>query len=229
VRYWAVIPAAGAGVRMQTDLPKQYLALRGRPVLDHTLERFCTHPKIEGVVVAIAGGDTCWAALPLATHPKVRKATGGEERCHSVLNCLHLLAGFADPGDWVLVHDAVRPCVSTEDIDRLMNALADHPVGGLLACPVRDTMKRADGDGRVEQTVCREGLWHALTPQMFHLGDLAAALDGAVARGVLVTDESQAMEMAGKRPLLVPGRSTNIKITSRDDLALAELYLKRTD
>ena len=229
IRFWAVIPAAGTGSRMQTDLPKQYLSINGRRVIEYSLETFCTHPQIAGVVVALAAEDNLWGGLEFAKHPKVRTVPGGKERCHSVLNCLHALSTVAGSEDWVLVHDAARPCINREDIDRMIATLRDHPVGGLLALPVRDTMKRADiGQGhgqRVSETINRQGLWLALTPQMFRLGRLTQALEQAIRQGELVTDESQAMELAGLRPGLVEGRAENIKITRPSDLKLAELYL----
>jgi 4-diphosphocytidyl-2-methyl-D-erithritol synthase len=143
------------------------------------------------------------------------------------MNSLRALAATASPQDWVLAHDAARPCLSQEDIDHLISELRDHPVGGLLALPVRDTMKRADAEGNVQITVDRKGLWHALTPQMFRLGPLTRALEQAIEEGKMVTDESQAMELAGFRPRLVEGRAENIKITRKDDLTLAELYLSQ--
>ena len=151
--------------------------------------------------------------------------TGGAERCHSVLNGLEALRQHADLTDWVLVHDAARPCLAVADLDRLMNELADDPVGGLLAAPVRDTLKQADSAGRVATTVDRSRLWHALTPQMFRLGRLRDALNAALARGLLVTDEAGAMEAAGFAPRLIEGRADNVKITRPEDLALAEFYL----
>lgn len=229
VRFWAVIPAAGTGTRMQTDLPKQYLSINGRRVIEYSLDTFCTHPLIAGVIVALAAGDKLWEGLSLAKHPKIMTTPGGKERCHSVLNCLHALSSMAGAEDWVLVHDAARPCINREDIDQMIAALRDHPVGGLLALPVRDTMKRADtGQGaghHVSETVNRQGLWHALTPQMFRLGRLTLALEQAVRQGQLVTDESQALELAGLKPRLVEGRAENIKITRPSDIKLAEWYL----
>ena len=225
-QYWTVIPAAGTGVRMQAALPKQYLPLNNKPVIEYSLAAFCNHQSISGVVVAISPRDIYWSNLQVAVHPKIRTTTGGEERCHSVLNCLHYLQDIASADDWVLVHDAVRPCISKQDIDILIKTLQGHPAGGLLAVPVRDTMKRADGRNIVCETVDRDRLWHALTPQMFHLGDLTRALESALEKGQIVTDECQAMEMIGINPLLVPGRVQNIKVTHKDDLPLAELYLK---
>ena len=225
-RYWVVIPAAGAGSRMGADMPKQYLPLIGRPVLAHTLERLAGHPRVAGTVVVLAPDDRRWDGLDLGPLARPRRVDGGAERCQSVLNGLEALAGEAADDDWALVHDAARPCVRREDIDRLLDDLADHPVGGLLGLPVRDTMKRADATGTVRETVSREGLWHALTPQIFRYGRLRRALGTVLESGRLVTDEAQAMELAGYRPQMVEGSPDNIKVTHPRDLALAELFLR---
>jgi 2-C-methyl-D-erythritol 4-phosphate cytidylyltransferase len=229
VRYWAMAPAAGAGKRMGSAVPKQYLSLAGRPIIVHTLVTLLDHPRIDGVAVAISAGDEWWptVAAKLSTTKPLWVVTGGSERCHSVLNGLEALAELAQPDDWVLVHDAARPCLTAGDLDRLIDRLADDPVGGLLAVPVRDTLKRADDAGRVAATVDRSRLWHALTPQIFRLGMLHEALRAALARGLLVTDEAAAMEAAGFAPRLVEGRADNLKITRPEDLALAEFYLTR--
>ena len=223
---WAVIPAAGVGSRMGTALPKQYLTLKGKTVIEYSLIRFCQHPQISGVIIAIARDDPHWNSLPLRDHSKVRITFGGAERCHSVLAALRYLADLAAPEDWVLVHDAARPCVRREDLDRLITTLSEHPVGGLLGRPVRDTMKRADAKNATIETVDRRDLWHALTPQMFRLRPLTEAIEQALAGGHLVTDEAQAMELAGHSPCLVEGHADNIKITHPEDLTLAELYLR---
>ncbi|HEY5702244.1 MAG TPA: 2-C-methyl-D-erythritol 4-phosphate cytidylyltransferase [Gammaproteobacteria bacterium] len=222
-RYWAVIPAAGAGKRMQSDIPKQYLQINGKPIIEYTLEVFTKHPDIEAVIVAISDTDEYWNELPVSRHPKVKTTEGGIERCHSVMNCLDYLSDIADESDWVLVHDAARPCLKSTDIDKLINNVSATD-GGLLALPVRDTMKRSN-DRHVSETVSREGLWHALTPQMFRLHNLQLALKAVIDSGELVTDESLAMERAGYRPLLVEGRPDNIKVTHNVDLYLATLYL----
>jgi 2-C-methyl-D-erythritol 4-phosphate cytidylyltransferase len=228
-RYWAVIPAAGAGVRMGQGTPKQYLELRGRAILAHAIERLLSEPRIQAVMVALAAADTRWPALGYAGNPRVMTTTGGRERCHSVLNGLKALLKAAQADDWVLVHDAARPCVPPADIGRLIEAAASHPCGGLLAIPVRDTMKRADSTGSIQETVDRDGLWHAMTPQMFRLGALEQAVASAVAGGSVVTDEAQAIERQGGRPLLVSGSPDNIKITRTEDLQLAEHYLSRQE
>lgn len=224
-RYWALIPAAGVGRRMGADRPKQYLPLAGRTVLEQTLQRFIDHPAIAGLVVVVGADDPYWPELRLACDKPLLRAVGGAERCHSVRNGLERLREEAAEEDWVLVHDAARPCLGRADIDRLMADTADDAVGGILAVPVRDTMKRADAHGRIAATEPREGLWHALTPQMFRLGRLYAALGQALDDAVLVTDEASALEHSGASPLLVEGRADNIKITRPEDLALAEFFL----
>ena len=226
-QYWAVIPAAGVGKRMGADRPKQYLELLGRTVIEHTVARFATYPAISGIVVALGNDDGYWGEIEWALEKPLYRAEGGAERCHSVLNALDLLVGFAAPDDWVLVHDAARPCLRAGDIDHLLAALRDDPVGGILATPVRDTMKRADSAGRIHCTEDREGLWHALTPQMFRLGVLRAALEQALADHAVITDEASALEHVGQAPKLVEGRGDNIKITRPEDLALAEFFLRQ--
>jgi len=221
--YWAIVPAAGSGTRMGGDRPKQYLPLHDKPILQHTLERLHS-AGVMGIVVCLAENDNNWSTLTLPPC-LVIPATGGSERCYSVFNGLCALQPHAQPDDWVLVHDAARPCVRVADIAKLMKTLANHPVGGLLAVPVRDTMKRADNQGNILETVSRNGLWHALTPQMFRLQFLTEVLHNVIRRGELVTDEAQAMERFGYSPLLVEGHSDNIKITQPQDLLLAELFL----
>jgi len=226
-KYWAVVPAAGIGARMGGETPKQYLPLLGKPIIAHTLTRLCDHPRISAVAVAIAAGDTWWPQVqPACSHAPI-VVTGGEQRRDSVLCGLDALSEHGAADDWVLVHDAVRPCLRDEDIDALIAALADDPVGGLLAMPVKDTMKRGSGDERVCETVSRERLWHAQTPQMFRLGALREALRLSVEEDRDVTDEAQAMELTGARPRLVRGSDENIKITRPEDLRLAEMYMKR--
>ena len=228
-RRWALVPAAGVGKRMGSTVPKQYLPLAGRPVIARALATLLNHQHIAGVMVAIGAEDEGWpsVAAEFTAAKPLRVVTGGAERCHSVLNGLEALREQAALTDWVLVHDAARPCLIAEDLDRLFTELVDDPVGGLLAVPVRDTLKQADDAGRVAATVDRSRLWHALTPQMFRLGMLREALRAALARGLLVTDEAAAMEAAGYAPRLVEGRADNLKITRPEDLALAEFYLTR--
>ncbi len=226
-RYWALIPAAGIGKRFGADIPKQYLKVLGMTVLEHTLRRFCAHEKIAGIVVALAADDCYWPELRLPPRPKIHTAVGGAERCHSVLNALKAVGELAAPDDWVLVHDAARPCLRASDIDRLIDTLGGDPVGGILAAPVRDTMKRTDAALGITETVERTRLWHALTPQMFRCRLLAGAIERAVDQGRLITDEAQAVELAGHRARVVEGRPDNVKITHAQDLELAEFYLKQ--
>ena len=227
VKYWAVVPAAGVGKRMQADRPKQYLEIDGRPLIEYAITQLMANPHIEGVVVAISADDEYWPALEIALAKPLWVVEGGVERCHSVLNALQELATHAHDDDWVLVHDAARPCVRAEDIARLIEQLANDPVGGLLAVPVRDTMKRAAANRRVITTEEREGLWHALTPQMFRYGKLRHALEQAIEDESLVTDEASAMELVEYEPLLVEGHADNIKVTRPEDLALAAFYLQQ--
>lgn len=223
--HWVVVPAAGVGKRMGSAVPKQYLDLNGRPVIDHTIERLLLHPQIDGVCVAISEEDGWWGDTEFAAHPDLVVVPGGRERCLSVFNALERLLDRANSQDWVLVHDAARPCVRRSDIDHLMAMVEAHPIGGLLGMPVRDTMKRTDAADRILETVERNDLWHAFTPQMFRLGVLFDALKGALDAGFLVTDEASAIEWAGHQPIMVEGHSDNLKITRPDDLALAAYYL----
>lgn len=217
--FWAVIPAAGVGARMAADRPKQYLELAGQTLLEHSLDCFLDHPALLGVVVSVAADDPYWPRLRCANDRRIRRAEGGRERADSVLNALLVLhaQGAADD-DWVLVHDAARPNLARGDLDRLLAELADDPVGGLLAVPARDTLKRADGKGRVSATVDRSTIWQAFTPQMFRLGALHRALAECLVADVVVTDEASAMEWAGQAPRLVEGRSDNLKVTRPEDL-----------
>ncbi len=228
-RCWAVVPAAGVGRRMGAPIPKQYLRLGARLVIDHSLARLLEHPRIEAVTVSLGGEDSWWSDTAYVDHPGVIRAPGGAERCHSVLNGLAALHERAAADDWVLVHDAARPCLRRSDIDRLLERLTGHPVGGLLGVPVRDTMKRTDATGLIERTVTRDNLWHAYTPQMFRFAMLRDALEEALRRKLLVTDEASAMELAGHRPLMVEGHGDNIKITRPEDLALAAFYLAQQE
>jgi 2-C-methyl-D-erythritol 4-phosphate cytidylyltransferase len=227
LNYWAVVPAAGTGRRIAADVPKQYLPLHGSTVLEHALHTLFACEHIEGVVLVLSAGDDYWPEIaPRFSGKNLACVAGGAERCHSVLNALRHLHGFAQRHDWVLVHDAARPCLRADDVNQLIETLAEDDCGGLLGVPVSDTMKRLDADARVVETVDRQALWHAQTPQMFRLGLLQFALERAVTLGREVTDEAAAVEMAGYRPRMVRGHSDNIKITVPADLALAEFYLR---
>lgn len=217
--FWAVIPAAGIGARMAADRPKQYLQLGSLTILEHSLLCFLDHPRLKGMVISLAPDDPYWPTLPCALDSRIQRVDGGRERADSVLNALlHLHAQGAGDNDWVLVHDAARPNLSRSDLDNLLCELANDPVGGLLAVPARDTLKRADSEGRVSETVDRSLIWQAYTPQMFRLGALHRALADGLVSNVSITDEASAMEWAGQAPRLIEGRSDNIKVTRPEDL-----------
>lgn len=222
---WAVIPAAGIGKRMGSAIPKQYLQLHGKTILQLTIERVLSVQQVKGIVIALREDDEYWNNLNIDSSKPVLTVTGGEERVDSVINALNFLQNSKEDEDvWVLVHDAVRPCVTADDINELIQQTIGNVSGGLLATPVRDTMKRQDAQQNVETTVDREGLWHALTPQFFPLKVLLEILEKAQKEGVNVTDEASAMESEGFHPKLVSGSPGNIKITSPGDLALAEHF-----
>ena len=226
VALWCVVPAAGRGARFGGEVPKQYLPLGGQPLLLRTLDRLAAHPLIAGLMVALAQDDPRWPGTTSLHGKPVLTCIGGGERADSVLAGLHALAGKAARDQFVLVHDAARPCVRADDISRLVE-LGVAAGGALLAAPLRDTLKRADSDGCCIGTEPREARWRALTPQLFRLGELIAALESAHAAGVVVTDEAMAMERAGLRPLLVEGAESNIKVTTPADMMLAEFLLGR--
>ncbi len=224
---WCVVPAAGRGERAGGDRPKQYQLLAGKPLIEHTLGRLAAHPRIAGLLVTLAIADPYWRGLRTLHGKPILSATGGVERNASVLAGLEALPDTVGDADFVLVHDAARPCVRLADIGKLIE-LAATTDGGLLAAPLRDTLKHADAAGRVERTESREHRWRALTPQMFRRGPLSAALREAAHRGESVSDEAMAMELAGFSPLLVEGAEDNIKVTTAADFALAEFLLART-
>lgn len=222
-----MIPAAGVGTRMGIESPKQYIVIHGKTIIEHTLDCFLQREEIEKIVVAIAKDDPYWSTLAVAKHEKIITAPGGKERFQSVLNGLMSLSGKAADNDWILVHDAARPCLNQPAINRLLDELRSHDVGGILGLPCRDTIKRANASGAIEATVDRDKLWLAQTPQMFRYKKLITALNKVVAENILVTDEAMAMELSGYNPLLIQGHPENIKITHKDDLQHAEFYLQR--
>ena len=224
---WCVVPAAGRGTRMGADCPKQYLPLAGKPLIAHTLERLAAHPRIAGLMVVLGEGDTHWPGIASLHGKPVLTANGGAERSDSVLAGLRALPPEVGDTDFVLVHDAARPCVRAADIAQLIER-AGETGGGLLGAPLRDTLKRADEGGRSQATEPREQRWRAFTPQMFRRGELSRVLQAAALRGWPVSDEAMAMELAGFRPLLVEGMEDNLKVTTAADLALAEFLLART-
>ncbi len=224
---FAIVPAAGVGQRMRSDLPKQYLPLAGATVIEQTLKVLLDCPVVERVIVGVGAQDTIWRTLSVCSHPKIDTVTGGRDRAETVFNCLSHIAD-QDSDRWVMVHDAVRPCIGGEEILSLWDALEKTSVGGLLATPLVDTIKRAqDGSRIVAATLDRSDLWAARTPQMFRHGELLTALRAAREKGLEVTDEASAIEAVGARPRLVTGSAENIKITRPEDLPLAEFYLGR--
>ena len=234
MQYWLVMPAAGTGRRFGSAVPKQYAPLSGLTVIEWSLAPFLGDERCLGVVLALAAGDAWFTDVARRLPPGIVTVPGGAERGESVLAGLAALAGRAAASDWVLVHDAARPCLDRVDLDRLLEHAAGHG-GGLLAARAADTLKRAvlaggarggpDVCAEVDHTVDRTGLWRALTPQMFRHGELLAALRAALDAGRRPTDEAQALEWAGARPLLVEGSAANIKVTSAQDLAVAEALL----
>jgi 2-C-methyl-D-erythritol 4-phosphate cytidylyltransferase len=221
--FHVVIPAAGTGSRMNSAIPKQYLTLAGRPVIEHTLQVFAACPRIHSVIVALSPDDAYWKGFNISVGEKVSVLhCGGDSRAATVLNALHHLKPRVSADDWVLVHDAVRPGLSQETLTRLLDTLQDDPVGGILAVPLADTLKRTDGSQRITCTEPRQNLWQAQTPQMFRYGLLQEAL---LASGNVPTDESQAVEALGLQPKLVSGEARNFKITYPQDLQLAEAIL----
>lgn len=227
--YWAIVPAAGLGRRMQSERPKQYLPLMGKTLIEHSIAPLLDLP-LAGLVVAIHPEDSIWPQLSLSRDKHIETVAGGEERHHSVLNALHAIEGRADDQDWVLVHDAVRACVSAACIQRLVSQLADHPVGGLLGYPLSDTLKKVDENQVVQETIDRSAIWAALTPQMFRFGVLMKAMshlsNSEAKRESKPTDEAMAVENMGLHPQMVEGRRDNIKVTLPGDLELAALVLQ---
>jgi 2-C-methyl-D-erythritol 2,4-cyclodiphosphate synthase len=250
-RVWAVVPAAGRGARFESaevNLPKQYAPLAGATVLEWSLAALLTEPRVEGIVIALAADDTRWPAIAAAIpHSKIQTTIGGASRPESVMNGLKALEGQAAAEDWIVVHDAARPCLTSTDLAALIDAVegdaesnggpGDEPSGGpsggpvngaLLAAPIVDTVKR-ERNGIAVDTVDRDGLWRALTPQVFGFARLKQALEDVVRGGVAVTDEAQAMERLGLPARLVRGSPFNIKVTRAEDLSMAEAILKGTE
>ena len=221
MRIWAVIPAAGVGKRYSSDIPKQYLSLDGMPVLLHSINKFVKLDEIHEILVALNPDDEFWQKLNFS-HPKVKTINGGPERCNSVNSALEELSGRAENGDWILVHDAVRPCISDFDLNKIIEIVHDEDVGGLLACPILDTIKEVGDNLDVLKTIPREGLWSAMTPQIFRYELLKKALNAVLNSGRSVTDEAKAIELIGLTPKIIEGDKTNIKITHPSDMVLAE-------
>lgn len=222
-RFFAVVPAAGVGSRMKADRPKQYLELAGQSVMAHTLQALIEFPSIEKIVVCVSKEDEYWPDQGFINHPDIVQTEGGKERCYSVLNGLEALSSIASDDDWVMVHDVARPNIKASDLQKLVELAIDTD-GVLLGYPVRDTMKRSDSSNAIQHTVDRNLLWHALTPQVFPLGQLKLALKHCLQQGFEVTDDASAMEQMGFSPKIIEGCSDNLKITRPEDLALAAFY-----
>ena len=215
---WAIVPAAGRGARFGGEVPKQYVEIAGAPVIAHTLAALLGHRGVAGAVVVLSADDARWPGWTELAGKPLLSCVGGEQRADSVLAGLAALPDSVRPDDFVLVHDAARPNLREHDLGALLERGRNDPVGAILATPVRDTLKRAGDDGGIDGTEPRERLWRALTPQLFRRLQLARALESARDAGVVVTDESMAMEHQGLRPLLVEGREDNLKITTAADL-----------
>ena len=223
VNYFVIIPAAGLGTRMKNAIPKQYLTVKGKSILEHTLKSLLSYQKFKKGVVVINKTDKYWPSLQVK-YSKLITAIGGQARCNSVLNGLLALKPYVKENDWILVHDAARPFIQLSDIDKLINALKDDPLGGILGTPLKNTIKYIDNKQYIFETLDRRSLWEALTPQMFRYHWLLQALSSAIEKNQAITDEANALELLGKHPKIIEGRADNIKITDPYDLTLFEYY-----
>jgi 2-C-methyl-D-erythritol 4-phosphate cytidylyltransferase len=225
LNYWLIVPAAGKGQRFGSHIPKQYLPLLGHTVMECTLNRLSLVPQINQIIVPIHPQDNTAQTLNFTHRSKIVFCEGGAERADSVLAGLDAIASQAHANDWVLVHDVARPCVRLSDIQNLINTLQHDPIGGILAHPVRDTIKQANDKNHIIATVPRQQLWQAFTPQMFRFSVLYQALKQAKLQKLVVTDEASAVELLGYQPKLITGSHDNLKITYPADLLLAEYLL----
>ena len=224
-RYWVIVPAAGSGTRFASEIPKQYASLAGATVLQHALRPLFLHPKLHAVVIALAPNDSYFAGLEMVRHgTQLEQVEGGNSRAQSVLNALQFLQGKAKQNDFVLVHDAARPCLRASEIDDLIAACEDEAIGAILALPMNDTVKRVT-DHTIVETVDRTTLWRAVTPQMFRFGVLFDALTEALKANYEITDEASAVERAGLSVNIVEADASNIKITRQQDVSIAESLL----
>mgnify|MGYP000123092853 CR=1 FL=1 len=224
-KYFAVVPAAGVGKRMQADRPKQYLPLQNQTVIECTLTRLLQADVFTTIAVAISAEDPYWPELDISKHAKILTAAGGKERADSVLSALKSLENQVQADDWVLVHDAARPCITSGDMHKLIETLKNDATGGILALPSHDTLKQVNGDN-IQSTLDRRTVWRALTPQMFRYGVLKQALQQTQGN-LAITDEASALELTGLPAKIVEGRPDNIKITQPEDLLLAQFYLEQ--
>ncbi|WP_111643055.1 2-C-methyl-D-erythritol 4-phosphate cytidylyltransferase [Marinimicrobium alkaliphilum] len=225
---WVLVPAAGVGVRMGANRPKQYLPLCDHTLLEQTLTRLLAASDIRALLLMLSAEDDYWHQLPLSHDSRIQTLIGGSERADSVLNGLRALEPYAGADDWVLVHDAARPCITPAQIEALRTAVVEHPVGGILGVPVSDTVKRVSA-GEILATEDRRPLWRAQTPQIFRYRLLRDCLATALEQGLAITDEASAVEAFGHRPLMVEGREDNLKVTRPEDLPLAALILEQQE
>ena len=224
---WAIIPAAGVGRRMAISQPKQYLQLEGKTILEHSLDKLSSCEAVAGVAVGIADNDAYWHKLEISHENLLGTYVGGAQRIHTVLKGLEYISKWAAKDDWVMVHDAVRPCVEVADIDLLIERAMQLKCSAILATPVIDTVKKLNQNGVIETTLNREELMLAATPQLFPIALLQRALELALAQNILSTDESAAVEMLGELPLAIATRRSNIKITTAEDLQIAGIFLAK--
>lgn len=230
--YWVILPAAGVGARMQANMPKQYLALDGQYLIDQTIQRLLSHEKINNVAVGLSANDAYWLDSIWANDKRVHRYIGGKERCETVLNGLSFIMNrHAVTDEFVLVHDAARPLISHSEIDALL--ANTNPVGALLAMPAKDTIKQSQHvsklQSHVSQSLDRQYIWQAQTPQKFKADELFSALLSAQKNNQVITDESSALELVGKKPDLVEGKPSNFKVTLPMDLIMAQALLPLLD
>jgi len=226
-RYWAIIPAAGTSQRMGGEVSKQYLTINNTTILEASLSCFLRHPKISGVIVALHKDDLDWNSLAVTRCEKIHTVEGGETRADSVYNAVKYLENLqSEEQDFVLVHDAARPCLRYTDLSLLIDQLETEEVGGILASPVSDTLKECEANNLVSKTLDRASVWRAFTPQMFRLKHIRKALYHCINKSIPITDEASAIEVMGLAVKLVKGQSDNIKVTHTEDLAVAETILK---
>ena len=223
--FHVIIPAAGVGTRMENVLPKQYLPLAGKPIVSHIIQTFFNNPRIAGIHLALSPEDEFWRSFTLNPESRMHlHYTGGDSRSETVLNTLKVMNVSDD--DWVLVHDAARPGLTNDALNRLLDTLSEDEVGGLLAMPVADTVKKSNEVNDVEKTISRQNLWQAQTPQMFRYANLKQALTEFEG---LPTDEAEAIEALGLSPKLVHGELRNLKVTYPQDLDLLEMIFEKTE
>jgi 2-C-methyl-D-erythritol 4-phosphate cytidylyltransferase len=225
-KIWAIVPAAGQGQRFSDIKPKQFFELNGQLVAEHSLSRLLAVPCIEQIIVPSDIDCSLWAHVPCLSQRKIKQVKGGEQRAHSVLNGLLAIASLASDDDWVLVHDIARPCITIDDINKLISAVEHHEFGGILVARVDETLKKVASDDHVETTVDRTEHRLAQTPQMFKYGLLKEAINTCLMKNIIPTDEAFAIEYAGHKVLCVEGRQDNLKITCGEDLAIASAIIK---